>query len=96
MPYIHGPIPPSGPEPIPQRVPSVGPVRKADRGDPEDSVTISDVARLKAKLADLPEIREELVNSVRAEIEAGTYDTIDKVHIAAQKLLAELREDGFL
>lgn len=57
---------------------------------------ISEIARLKAKLAALPDVRESLIARVTAEIEAGTYDTIDKVRIAAERLLAELREDGVL
>ena len=93
---IQGPTPLSGPDPIPPRVNSAPPVRQVDRGDPQDQVTISDMARLKAKLAAVPEIREELVNAVRAEIEAGTYDTLEKVQLAAEKLLAELKEDGVL
>jgi hypothetical protein len=54
------------------------------------------MARLKAKLAQTPDVRQDLVDRVRAEIENGTYDTIEKVRAAAERLLAELREDGFL
>ena len=94
---IQGPTPPMGPEPIqPHRINGTGPVQRTDSGDPQDRVSISEVARWKAKLAAVPEIREELVNAVRAEIEAGTYDTIDKIHVAAERLLAELKEDGVL
>ena len=96
MTYIQGPIPPSGPEAVTNRYIRPEPPQAPDRGSPQDKVQISELARLKAKLATVPELREDLVNRVKAEIEAGTYDTIDKVQIAAEKLLAELREDGIL
>ena len=96
MTYIQGPIPPSGPEAVSSRIVRAEPPTPAPRAAAEDSVQISEIARLKAKLAAVPEVRQELVERVRAEIEAGSYDTIDKVTSAAEKLLAELKEDGIL
>ena len=96
MTYIQGPIPPSGPEAVSSRIVRAEPTKPAPRAVGEDTVQISEMARLKAKLAAAPEIRQELVARVRAEIEAGSYDTIDKVKTAAEKLLAELKEDGIL
>ena len=96
MTYIQGPIPPSGPGSIPPRVAGAEPAKPAEKPDRHDTVAISEIARLKAKLAEVPEIRQELIDRVKAEIEAGSYDTIDTVRAAAEKLLAELREDGIL
>ena len=96
MTYIQGPTPPMGPDPIQPLVNGAGPVQKSEAGEPQDQVNISEVARWKAKLAETPAIRQELVDAVRAEIEAGSYDTIDKIQVAAEKLLDELKEDGFI
>ena len=37
-------------------------------------------------------IRQDLVNRVRAEIAAGTYDTPEKLEIALERLLGKLEE----
>lgn len=60
----------------------------------QDRVEISDAARWKAKLAEVSPMRDELVESVRAQIEAGTYETDAKIRVAAEKLLADLKEEG--
>ncbi len=44
-----------------------------------DRVELSPTARLLSKLKDLPDVRQDLVSRVRAEIANGTYDTPDKV-----------------
>ena len=59
----------------------------ATRGD--DSVEFSAAAQLLSKLSELPDVRQDLVDRVRSEIAAGTYDTDDKV----DALLDELNED---
>lgn len=56
----------------------------------DDQVEFSTTARLLSKIAELPEIRQELVDQVRAEIAAGTYETEDKVDAALQSLLSDL------
>lgn len=43
-----------------------------------DQVELSSAAAYLARLRDLP-IRQDLVNRVKAEIEAGTYETPDKL-----------------
>jgi hypothetical protein len=96
MTFIQGPIPPSGPEAISSRVVRQTTPAPAPREIAGDSVQISEIARLKAKLAAVPEIRQELVDRLRAEIETDDYDSLDKVHTAAEKLLAELKQDGIL
>jgi len=72
------------------------PAAKTDPVQGQDRVEISEVARWKAKLAEIPAVRETLVAAIRAEIEAGSYETEDKIRIAAERLLAELREEGAL
>ena len=44
-----------------------------------DKVELSSTAQLISKLANLPSIRQNLVNSVKSQIAAGTYETADKI-----------------
>jgi len=55
-----------------------------------DAVEISERARLLSRLQETPEVRQPLVDRVRAEIEAGTYLTPDKVAGAADNLADEI------
>ena len=54
-----------------------------------DSVEFSQAARYLAKIAELPDIRQDLVDRVKGEIAAGTYETEDKI----DALLDSLAED---
>lgn len=54
-----------------------------------DSVEVSPVSKYLAQLHELPDVRQGLVNRVKSEIAAGTYDTPDKV----DALLPELSQD---
>ncbi len=54
-----------------------------------DRVELSGSARLLAKIAENP-IRQELVDRVKAEIDAGTYETEDKLDAALEELLSDL------
>ena len=58
-----------------------------------DVVEISEVARLAARIQDIPDIRAELVARVRAEIAAGVYETPDRLEIAVERLTEELLGD---
>jgi len=56
---------------------------------PADRAEFSDSARLLSLLREVPDVREDLVARVRGEIEAGTYETPDKI----DALLDGLAED---
>ena len=60
----------------------------ATRGS--DSVELSSQARLLSKLKELPDIREGLVNSVRAQIDAGQYETDERLDTAINGLIEDL------
>lgn len=91
---ISGKLPPVLPFPNSHRVGAsqktadATPARPASRGD---SVSLSPKARqlqaAREALAAMPEIREEKVAAIRAQIEAGTYE-IDGEKIA-DKMMAE-------
>ncbi|MEO0514730.1 MAG: flagellar biosynthesis anti-sigma factor FlgM [Planctomycetota bacterium] len=55
-----------------------------------DQIELSDTAKILAKLADLPEVREDLVARVRTEIADGTYETSEKLDAAIEGLAEDL------
>ena len=56
----------------------------------KDSVEISELARLLDCLSRVPDIREDKVRAVRAQIESGVYETAEKLEHAIDALLREL------
>ncbi|MAE64328.1 MAG: hypothetical protein CMJ18_08650 [Phycisphaeraceae bacterium] len=56
-----------------------------------DRVEFSDKARYLARLAELPDVREDLVQRVRQEIEAGRYDTPEKIEALLDELAVDLQ-----
>ncbi len=90
---IHGIQPPVAPE-------GIGPVGAARNGaaaeaaSPGDVVEISAAARLAAQIDSIPDVRAELVERVRAEIAAGTYETPDRIERTITKLMDELLGDS--
>ena len=72
--------------PARQTRPAGGPAaapRSADRAE------FSKAAQLLSKLAELPDVRQDLIDRVRAEIAAGTYETPEKIDQAIEKLVEE-------
>ncbi len=57
---------------------------------PQDAVEISDVGTFLAKLGELPDMRLDMIAKVRAEIEAGTYETAERLDVTVTRLLEEL------
>jgi negative regulator of flagellin synthesis FlgM len=57
---------------------------------PSDRVELSDRARLLNKLANLPPVRQDLIDQVKREIENGTYDTPGRVDGAIDSLADDL------
>ena len=55
-----------------------------------DTVEISAIARLAAKIQEIPDVRAELVARVKAEIAAGTYETPERIEAAVDRLMEEL------
>lgn len=55
-----------------------------------DQIDFSDTAKILSRLADLPDVRQDLVNRVRAEIAAGTYETPEKIDAAVEGLADDL------
>lgn len=55
-----------------------------------DRVEISQLATWLGKYADLPQVRGDLVARVRAEVQAGTYETAQKWDQAIESLMEDL------
>jgi len=55
-----------------------------------DQLDISPEADFVAQARDLPDIREDRVAAIRAQIQNGTYETADKLDMALSRLLDEI------
>jgi len=55
-----------------------------------DQLDISPEADFVAQARELPEIREDRVAALKAQIQNGTYETADKLDIALSRLLDEM------
>ena len=68
--------------------------RPHDQGDTlraeGDRVELSEKATFMARIRDLPDIRVEKVAELRAQIDAGVYETPDKIEFVANLLLREI------
>ncbi len=81
----------SGPDPIQPNRFAAGKIHKPESHPaPADRAEISDRARFLALLRDVPPIRKEKVEALRAMIEAGEYETPERIDGAVDKLLEEL------
>ncbi len=88
---INGPSPIHGAQPLsgPQRTQgttaaqSTGPLHGADQLD------ISSEADMVSRVKDLPDMRMDRVNDIRAQIESGVYETQEKLNVAVGRLFDE-------
>ncbi len=87
---INGPGSVQGPDPIRPDRTSPSRFSKAVNESAPDSAEISEIAKLKAMLRDVPDIRIDRIERIRAEIEAGTYETPEKIRSVIERLLEEL------
>ena len=93
MTSIHGVTGPIGPGSI-EPVNTIGAAQPAaDAAMVNDVVEISTIARLAAKVQEIPDVRAELVQRVKAEIAAGTYETPERLEIAVSRLMDEFISD---
>ncbi len=56
----------------------------------EDELQISDAAQMMDRVHDMPDIRQDLVQRIRAEIASGGYETDEKLDVALGRLLDEI------
>jgi len=82
-----GRVNPAGLNGSPRLTPNNQTTPTSDRGS--DSAEISSAARL-ASLAANPPLRTELIEQVRSEITAGTYETEEKIDALLEELAIDL------
>jgi flagellar biosynthesis anti-sigma factor FlgM len=88
---IYGPAQLHGPQAISAPHARVGGATQvASPAQGPDEVHISDAARLVDQVNQLPDVRQDRVNAIRAQLAAGTYETADKLSTALDRVLNEL------
>jgi hypothetical protein len=81
----------SGPDPIQPNRLSAGKIRPASKEPAAaDRAEISEHARFLSKIRDVPPVRKEKIEALRALIAAGKFETKERIAGAVQKLLEEL------
>jgi negative regulator of flagellin synthesis FlgM len=60
---------------------------------PKDEVEISSVGKMLDDASRTPGVREERLAEIRAAIEAGTYETPEKLEIALGRMIEQLKLD---
>jgi len=90
---IHGPQPVNGP----QGIQPSNPTSATDQVQAPDQLQISQEAEMASQAAELveqvhqlPDIRADRVDEIRAAIDAGTYETEERLDIAVDRLLDEI------
>ena len=87
---IHGPGHIDGPQSIkpPHRARSIEAQPAPEQ--PLDQVDISPEADLVGRVNEVPEMRTDRIAEIRAEIQAGVYETDEKLDVAVGRLLDEI------
>lgn len=90
--HIYGPAHLHGAQPVgpPHMNRAAKPSTPSPAGPIQDELTLSDAGQMVDRVKEMPDIRQDRVNSIRAQIEAGTYETDDKLEIALNRLLDEI------
>lgn len=73
--------------------PSDAPVAPQDSAAPgwvRDVVDISTASILAARIHEVPDVRTDLVQRIRREIEAGTYETEARIDATVDRLMEEM------
>ena len=90
MTNVHG-IQPTVPPKAIEPAGAIGPANNvAAPKEAADVIELSPVAQLAAKVRDIPDVRTELVDRVKAELAAGTYETPEKLEVALSRLMEEV------
>jgi negative regulator of flagellin synthesis FlgM len=89
---IYGPTHLHGAQPLnaPHGVRSSQPAARAESVSFKDSLEISDAGRLADQMSQIPDIRQDRVSAIRAQIASGTYETDAKMSVALDRLLDEI------
>lgn len=69
------------------------PAAKADAMSPRDEVEISSVGKRLDEASRMPGVREQRLAQIKAAIEAGTYDTPEKLELALNRMFDQVFAD---
>lgn len=94
--HIYGPTHLHGPQII--GAPHTNRTSKPEAANPaapiSDELQISpaaqEAAHLVEQIGQIPDIRQDRVDEIRAQIDAGTYETDEKIQTAVERLLDEI------
>jgi negative regulator of flagellin synthesis FlgM len=84
--HVHGPHGINAPHSVHRSQPS----QQTPASGGADCIEFSAAAEAAAKAAEAGNIRHDLVNSIRAQIAAGTYDTPAKLDAALERMFDEI------
>ena len=89
---IYGPAHLHGPQAVsaPHTTRAARPSSQVESPRIQDEVNISDAARLVEQVKQAPDIRQDRVQAIRAQIASGTYETAGKLDMAVSRLLDEI------
>ena len=89
---IYGPAHLHGAQPInpPHAARANRPAEIPGAGSIQDELQLSEAGQLMDKARDLPDVRWDRVNQIRAQIAEGTYETEEKMQVALGRLLDEI------
>ena len=89
---IHGPTHVHGPQPVnaPHRTNASQSTARPERVSTVDQLDISTEAELISRIHDVPDIRSDRVQEIKAQLASGAYETGDKLDIAIERLLDEI------
>jgi negative regulator of flagellin synthesis FlgM len=90
--HIYGPSQLHGPQSIaaPHGARPTQPTTRPEAPQIADEVDISDAARSLDQVHQMPDIRQDRVESVRLQIAEGTYETPARLNAAIERLLDEI------
>jgi negative regulator of flagellin synthesis FlgM len=90
--HVYGPTQLHGPQSIgsPHSVRGTQAPSNIQNTPINDSLEISDAARMVEQTHAMPDIRQDKVDSIRQQIAAGTYETEAKINTAVSRLLDEI------
>ena len=93
---IHGPHGPNGVSPIFPHRPAgaADSVRPAGLEMPRDEIQISPEARLLEEISRSGDVQNGRVDEIRRMIASGVYETPEKMAVALDRLLDEMRTSG--
>ena len=90
--HIYGPVHLHGAQPIgpPHTSKASKPVEPNQSAPINDELQISEAAQLVDQVGEVPEVRQDRVDAIRAKIAAGSYETAEKLQVAVDRLFDEI------